>query len=167
MRDPSMLRGALLLRYVMLLGSLAGLCGAFLMFYEAAAKLATGLRVLIGPEASGGKTVISAVMGATDSCLFGVVLVIFAYSIAFGFVFDLQPSTRERLPHWMRTNSVQELKHTLIQVIVVYLIVDFATDVAAAETHLSWETLVMPCAIVLIAIALRLMSEPTAKHVSD
>ncbi len=158
-----MLQVALILRYVMLLGSVVGLCGAFLMFFEAAAKLGAGLRAVISPDPTGGKAVIASVMGATDACLFGIVLVIFACSIAFGFVFDLRPSTRERLPVWMRTTGVHELKQTLVHVILVYLVVDFATDIAGTEAHLTWESLVLPIAILLIAGALRLMSEPRAK----
>ena len=44
-------------------------------------------------------------------------------------------------PSLMRVSSVGELKHTLVGIIIVYLIVDFATDIAASETHLTWETL--------------------------
>jgi len=97
-------------------------------------------------------------MAATDSFLFGVVLLIFAYSIAFGFVFDLAEPDRLRLPGWMRVQGIAELKHTLVQVIIVYLIVDFATDVSEPETRLSWDTLVLPSSILLLAGALALMS---------
>ncbi len=58
----------------------------------------------------------------------------------------------------MRIESLSELKHTLVEVILVYLVVDFATDVADATTHLTWDSLVMPTAILLVAGALRLMS---------
>src|SRR5215217_3998992 len=97
-------------------------------------------------------------MAATGSFLFGVVLLIFAYSIAFGFVFDLAEPDRLRLPPWMRVQGIAELKHTLVQVIIVYLIVDFATDVSEPETRLSWDTLVLPSSILLLAGALALMS---------
>jgi hypothetical protein len=52
---------------------------------------------------------------------------------------------------WARVKGVGELKHTLIEVILVYLVVDFATDLVEAEAPLSWQTLVIPLAIVLIA----------------
>jgi uncharacterized membrane protein YqhA len=159
-----LLQVALILRYVMLLGSVIGLCGAFLMFFEAAGKLRAGLQGVINADPTGGKAVIASVLSATDYCLFGVVLVIFACSIAFGFVFDLNPSTREKLPGWMRMKGVHELKQTLVHVILVYLVVDFATDVANAELHLTWESLVLPIAILLIAGALRLMSAPKVTH---
>ena len=53
--------------------------------------------------------------------------------------------------------GISELKNTLIQIIIVYLIVDFATDVAEFETHVSWDMLVKPVSIVLIAGALPLL----------
>jgi uncharacterized membrane protein YqhA len=87
-----------------------------------------------------------------------MVLVIFAYAIAFGFVIVLSAEQRERLPRWMRISSISELKHTLVAVIVVYLVVDFATDVAQASASLTWDTLVRPISIVLIAGALWLLS---------
>jgi uncharacterized membrane protein YqhA len=96
-------------------------------------------------------------MGATDAYLFGVVLVIFTYAITFGFVLDLAPAERERLPDWMRVEGIADLKRILVEVILVYLIVDFATDVAGTEWHLDWHTLVMPGSVLLIAAALRLL----------
>ena len=94
-------------------------------------------------------------MSATDAFLFGIVLVIFAYAIAFGFAFDVSPETHEKLPPWMRINRVSDIKHTLIEVILVYLVVDFATDSAQA-VDLSWQTLVKPLSIAIIAAASRL-----------
>jgi hypothetical protein len=58
----------------------------------------------------------------------------------------------------MRVQGIAELKHTLVQVIIVYLVVDFATDVSEPETRLSWDTLVLPSSILLLAGALALMS---------
>jgi len=100
----------------------------------------------------------SAVMGATDASLFGIVLMFFAYAVTFGFVVELSVESRQQLPRWMQVESVSELKHTLVEVILVYLVVDFATDVADANAHLTWDSLVLPSAILLLAGALRLMS---------
>jgi len=112
------------------------------------------------------KAVTAGVMGATDAFLFGVVLIIFAYAIAFGFAFEAPEGWAGRMPTWMRVNSIGELKHTLVGVILVYLIVDFATDIAASETHLTWQTLVMPLSIFLIAGTLRLLdgAHPSPLH---
>jgi uncharacterized membrane protein YqhA len=152
-----MLRFALSLRYVMLVASLGAALGALVILWEGCAKLfQAGRAIWAGGEGAG--QVVNLVMGATDAFLFAMVLVIFAYAIAFGFVIDLAPDERERLPSWMRIASVGELKHTLVGVILVYLVVDFATNVAGGNHSLAWEQLVLPISVFLIAGALRLLS---------
>lgn len=65
-----------------------------MMFWAAGTKLARGVEVLL----AGGQEdyVGAAIMMATDSLLFGVVLLIFSYAIAFGFVFQLSETNRKR-----------------------------------------------------------------------
>lgn len=152
-----MLRALLAFRFIMIVAALGAALGALVMLWEGCIKLFAALRGVLrtGDEAG---AAIGLVMGATDAFLFAVVLVIFAYAIVFGFVIELAPDERERLPAWMRVAGVGELKETLVGVIIVYLIVDFATDVAEAPRHLEWRMLVMPVAILLIAAALRLLS---------
>jgi uncharacterized membrane protein YqhA len=152
-----MLRALLSLRYVMLLASLGAAFAALLMFWEAVAKLAGGFSHLVSSHGEGAQP-ISAVMGATDAFLFGVVLIIFAYGIAVGFVFDLSAEMRTRLPRWMRIDDIGEIKRALIEVIIVYLAVDFVTDIAESENHGSWQNLVLPLSIFLLAGAHSLMS---------
>jgi uncharacterized membrane protein YqhA len=104
------------------------------------------------------KQVVSWIMGGTDAFLFGLVLIIFSYAIAFGFVFDLKPAERNMLPAWMRVSGVDELKNTLVGVILVYLVVDFATDLPEVDSALTWEMIVKPLSIFLIAAAYWLFS---------
>jgi uncharacterized membrane protein YqhA len=151
-----MLRAALSLRFLMLLGSLGALLGALLMFVQGGAKLAEAFRVAARADAD--KSTMGLVMGATDTFLFAVVLMIFAFAIAFGLVFELTAEERARLPRWAQIEGVGELKRTLIEVILVYLVVDFATDIAESGTSHRWDMLVLPASILLIAGALRLMS---------
>jgi uncharacterized membrane protein YqhA len=159
-----MIQFFLVLRYFMLLASLGATAGAVLMFWQGGADLLDAGRSIADPQNSRG--VAANVMGATDAILFGIVLLIFAYAIAFGFVLDLSPETRQRLPAWMRVESVSQLKLWLIEVILVYMIVDVATDWAQITGPLDWSSLVKPCSIVLIAGAVRLLrgqSEPDTK----
>jgi uncharacterized membrane protein YqhA len=156
-----MLRVLLPLRFVMLVAALGAAVGALLMFWLGASKTVAAVRAAAGGETA---TAIGSVMGATDSFLFGVVLVIFAYAVTFGFVVDLAPEDRSRLPAWMRVEGVADLKRILVEVIIVYLIVDFATDIAETETHLDWHSLVLPASILLIAAALRLLAHERVTH---
>jgi uncharacterized membrane protein YqhA len=150
-----MLRVLLPLRFVMLVAALGAAVGALLMFWLGASKTFDAVRAALGRETA--NAAIGSVTGATDAFLFGVVLVIFAYAITFGFVVELPAEERRRLPAWMRVESVAGLKRILVEVILVYLVVDFATDVAEAERHLDWHNLVMPASIFLIAAALRFL----------
>lgn len=153
-----MLRLVLSLRFVLLAAALGAAAGALIMFFEGGAKLVAAARLLFAADHTGAKAVIGLVMGATDALLFGVVLVIFAYAIAFGFVIELSPEARRRVPAWMQVDGVGALKRLFFEVILVYLTVDFATDVASGDDHLAWPTLVVPASIALLAGALRLLS---------
>lgn len=151
-----MLRIALSLRYVMLVASFGAAVGALVMLWEASAKMVgAAVSIFQGQEP---KQVIAQVMGGTDVFLFGIVLVIFAYAIAFGFVFNLTERQRELLPAWMRATGMSELKATLVGVILVYLVVDFATDWAENSGEVTWLVLTKPISILLIAAAFRLFA---------
>lgn len=149
-----MLQIALSLRYVMLIASLGSALGALVMFYEGAGHVVSA--AFSAARGAEPKSVIAEVMYGTDAFLFGIVLVIFAYAITFGFVFNLTEKQRERLPNWMRATGMQELKVTLIGAILVYLIVDFSTDWAQNLGETSWVVLTKPISILLIAAATRL-----------
>jgi uncharacterized membrane protein YqhA len=162
-----MLRFFISLRYIMLIASVGTALGALAEFGEGAGHVIKGAQLVVSREDPRMATAL--VMSGTDAFLFGIVLLIFTYSIAFGFVFDLPPDIRRTVPAWMRVEGVQELKNTLLSVILVYMVVDFATDLAASEGPLAWNSvLAKPVAIVLIALAYRLMhtnGDPTGRHV--
>ena len=63
----------------------------------------------------------------------------------------------------MRVEGLGEIKITLIEVVLVYLVVDFVTDVVEVE-RFTWEMVAKPTAIVLIAGALRLLG---TAHLND
>ena len=87
-----MLRFALALRFVTLVAAVGVGSGAIMMFWLGAAKLAGGMSFVFQGDGTGTQSVITAVMEATDAFLFGLVLVVFAYGITFGFAFDLPPA---------------------------------------------------------------------------
>ena len=156
-----MLQFFLSLRLVMLVAAIGAAFGAVLMFWEGGLKLFSAAGSIV--EAHDAKAVIAPVMGATDTLFFGVVLVIFAYAITFGFAIDLPAQTAKRLPRWMRVEGIGELKRTLIGVVLVFLIVDFATDWSESEPVQTWLMLVKPISIVLIAGALHMLALSSAE----
>jgi uncharacterized membrane protein YqhA len=154
-----LLRAALSLRYIMLVGSFGALIGGLVMFWEGATKLATAVQTFWSPGEQE-NAAIGFVMAATDAFLFGVVLMIFAGTITFGFVLSVAPQQKKSLPLWMRIEDVSQLKRIMIEVIIVFLIVDFASDMAEQD-QVSWVALVKPAAVIFVAGALRLISNLT------
>ena len=112
----------------MLIGSLGAVVGSLVMFLQGSLYLYEAWHVLLQPGDIGGKQLTVPVLEAVDSFLFGIVLVIFAYGIAIGFVFNLPEGMGQKLPAWMNVAGVGQLKETLTEVVVVVLIVIFARD---------------------------------------
>ncbi|WP_336485476.1 YqhA family protein [Methylobacterium nigriterrae] len=154
-----MVRAILSVRFLLLLAAVGAILGGAMMFWLAFVKLAHSAAVLWTSGADAAGDVTAAVMRATDAFLFGVVLVIFAYAIAFGFAIQLPRHVRERLPTWMQVTGVDVLEQTLVDVILGYLVVDFATDIENPETPTDWTTLVKPVSILVIAAARYLMGK--------
>jgi uncharacterized membrane protein YqhA len=141
----------------MLIGSAGAMVGALLMFLQGGIYLHEAWHTIQTAGGAAEKQVTVPVLEAVDSFLFGIVLVIFAYGIAIGFVFTLPEGYGERLPVWMKVGGVGQLKATLAEVVIVVLIVIFARIVVEANGHLQWSMLVLPMSILLIAVALRMI----------
>jgi uncharacterized membrane protein YqhA len=159
------LRFAKSLRFVMLLGAFGAAFGAVLMFWNGGAKMVSAAKYLLAGDES--KTVIASIMGGTDAFLFGIVLVIFAYAIAFGFVFELSAEERSGLPSWMQTKGITDLKETLVSIVLVYLVVDFATDWPEFDVLQTWQIVGKAVSIFLLAAAFRLLPITTADREAE
>jgi len=143
------------LRFVVALASIGVIAAAGLMFWEGLLTLWHAFAyVRTDPDLA----VIAAVMRATDKLLFAIVLVIFGCAITLGFLVDLSPERRAALPDWMIIDSVAELKNLFFQMIILYLVVHFATLVAETDEMLQWNALVLPVSILLLAGAMRLIA---------
>ena len=131
--------------------------GSLLMFLQGGVFLHEAWHTILAEGDAVQKQVTVPVLGAVDSFLFGIVLVIFAYAIAIGFVFALPKEYGERLPTWMKVGGVGQLKATLAEVVIVVLIVIFARIIVEANGQLQWSMLVLPAPILLIAVAVRMI----------
>lgn len=169
--ERSLLRGFFALRGLMLIASVGAILGAILMFWQGGIHLSHALEALVktagskaaavpgAGHATGKPNVVVYVLEAVDSFLFALVLMIFAYGIALGFVFHHLPDRfRDILPGWMLVEGVGQLKRTLAEVVIVVLIVIFARLVIEAEGKLAWEMLVLPASVVMLSFALRLLA---------
>jgi uncharacterized membrane protein YqhA len=145
------------LRAIMLIGSVGALVGSLLMFLQGGVFLHEAWHTILAEGDAVQKQVTVPVLEAVDSFLFGIVLVIFAYGIAIGFVFTLPEGYGQRLPVWMKVGGVGQLKATLAEVVIVVLIVMFARIVVEANGHLQWSMLVLPASILMISVALRMI----------
>ncbi len=157
MRTHPLLTFFLSLRAIMLIGSAGALVGSLLMFLQGGVFLHEAWHTILAEGDAVQKQVTVPVLEAVDSFLFGIVLVIFAYGIAIGFVFTLPEGYGQRLPVWMKVGGVGQLKATLAEVVIVVLIVIFARIVVEANGHLQWSMLVLPASILMISAALRMI----------
>ena len=99
------------LRAFMLIASVGALAGSLVMYWIGA-KYMLEAAGIVHPEVTTGVHVpVVLVLEAMDAFLFAVVLTIFAYGIAVGFVFHLSPEVLEPLPDWMKVSGIGELKH--------------------------------------------------------
>jgi uncharacterized membrane protein YqhA len=149
------------LRAIMLIGSVGAMVGALLMFLQGGLYLNEAWRKLMTPAHEiAERSVTVPVLEAVDAFLFGIVLVIFAYGIAIGFVFTLPEGYGRTLPNWMKIEGVSQLKGIPAEVVIVVLIVIFARVVVGtvdSGKSFEWAMIVLPASILMIAVALRMI----------
>ena len=118
-----MLRFALSLRFIMLIAAIGTPVGALVMFWEGSVHMLDAAYA----ERGGDRRAPSRRRWAAPTRSCSASSVIFAYNIAFGFVFELNEGEQQRLPAWDAASGCMMMKTTLVGVIFVYLVVDFGT----------------------------------------
>jgi len=101
-------------------------------------------------------------VGSVDDYLFGLVLIIFSYGIYMLYLHDHSKTTNTEIPTWLIIKDIEQLKKTLAQVIVIILFVKFLEVVLT--TNLTWESLIIPISIALLAIGLKLLFNEDSKE---
>lgn len=142
-------------RWVLAAGALGMAAGGLLLIGEGLFRIGASVIGHIRLTATAG--ISGQIMKSTDEILFGVILTIFAANILFGFCLDAAKAKAYRIPPFMSASTIPELKTTFCQAIIVYLIVDFATDIIADADKMDVRLLCFPAAIALIGITLRLL----------
>lgn len=93
---------------------------------------------------------------ALDTFLLAMVFIIFAIGIGKLFVPDSKLLKKIHLD-WLNPKSFSDLKGILWEAVLTTLVVLFATSIIHQLDNLALEHLIIPAAILLIAVALRMM----------
>ena len=91
-----------------------------------------------------------------DGFLLAIVFIIFAIGIGKLFIPDIKILKNIQIP-WLEPSNFSELKHILWEAVLTTLVVLFASSVVQNLDHLTWNLLVIPGAIALIAIGLKML----------
>lgn len=152
----------LVIRTIIALAALGMMGGALVLLGEAGANVVSAARAMLAHDHA--TSAISLVMKTIDECLFAIILMLLGTKVLASFVVSESVFESGSLPAWIRPSEIGELKSTFCQAILVFLIVDFATDIATVDGKLDPGYLVLPASILLIAGALKLM--PHGAHQS-
>ena len=155
------------LRFVALVAVFSVFMGSFAMFYIGAYKAFFAIKPLvtnvpppdIEPTMKLTDFVVTELLHSLDSFLFALVLLYTAYGI-FNLVISRTEILKEGVPASLVPTSIDELKQTLAVVIIIILFVLFLElgwSSLDELTNKTWELLVYPIAIALLAMALWLL----------
>lgn len=93
---------------------------------------------------------------ALDGFLLAIVFIIFAIGIGKLFIPDIGLLKKIQIP-WLAPKNFSELKGVLWEAILTTLVVLFASLVVQHIENLTWELLVIPVAILLIGLGLKML----------
>jgi uncharacterized membrane protein YqhA len=97
---------------------------------------------------------------ALDAMLVALVMMILAVGVAKLFLLphhEGHPEGHSRLPRWLDIESFSDLKYVLWETILLALLVFALSSLSSDLEHLTWNALVIPAAILLLALSLFLM----------
>lgn len=92
-----------------------------------------------------------------DTFLIALVLFIFAHGIFTLFISDKKPQHKTTVLKWISTPNIGRLKNILGEVIVIILFVKFLEVILINLNNLDWKVLILPLAILLLAISLKFL----------
>ena len=128
------------------------------LFLGAQSALKSYWHVLTGHHAPGHERPGLELLHALDSLLVALVMIILAVGVAKLFLLpDHPPGQAPRLPRWLDVETFSDLKYLLWETILLALVVVALTTMISDFQHLTWAALVIPGAILLLALSLYLM----------
>lgn len=153
------------IRFTALIAVLFAAVGSSLMFVVGAEKTILALRIyFLGaqltsapsppPHLDATDQTMIALVESVDAFLIGLVLMIFALGVYYLFVRgDAGPAP----PSWLRVRSVEQLKKSLMEIILVVLSVMFLREMLYLGEAWTFESLAIPAGVALLAGSLRLL----------
>lgn len=160
------------LRYATIIAVISSFIGSFLMFFVGAKKiykavwgylvnLEDTIPAHISPKVvahlSAEDIAISRAIESLDAFLIGLVFLFFAYGVYTLFIIGRDKAVERGVPEWLLPKDLGKLKEILAQTIIVILFVLFARLVWIHLDNLTWDLLIIPIAIALLGLTLKLV----------
>ena len=121
--------------------------------------------LLLRPEALRGQAPPGVhIAESVDALLFSLVLLVLSLGTAGLFLTVPDDAGQPNLPPWMRIKSLTELKLLLWEAIMATLVVATASGFIASMPHVEWRHLVLPIAILVLAVSYFLLKRSESKH---
>ena len=152
-------------RYISWIAILCSFTGSLLMFFIGALKTYKAFAImLLGkiPHESLGRlkpvdAVTAYLIKSLDAFLIALVLLIFSYGVYSLFISKHSDIDETGALKWINIPSIAHLKNTLAEVIIVVLFVKFLEVALLNLGNLTWELLVLPGSILLLALSLKFL----------
>jgi uncharacterized membrane protein YqhA len=125
---------------------------AFAYFFNLEATSSGLGRARLGALATG------AIITSVDAFLIGLVLLIFAYGVYTLFIRKIELEETVVF-HWLEISSITSLKTLLAELIIIILFVKFLNVVIISIDKLTWEILILPASILLLALSLKFFEQ--------
>lgn len=153
------------IHYIAIIAVVGSLFGAVLMMligsYHVVLAFMTGLGIGQGLFTFGNTSEgVGLILESVDNFLLGFIMLYFAYSMYFLITLpeERRHLGRVKMPSALRVANLDEMKRTILIVIVVSLSVSLLQDVTIAEDGFDAQDLFVPASILAVALAVRLIN---------
>jgi len=147
-------------RYISWIAIISSLVGSGLMFVIGALKTLLAVKSFFVSNLDGALSTADMatayVIKSLDAFLIAFVLFIFSYGVHKLFI-DTDITEKSKSLSWINISSISQLKKILAEVIIVIIFVKFLEIVLLNLNSLSWEMMILPISIVLLALGLKLL----------
>ena len=108
--------------------------------------------------------VVSRILESMDVFLAALALIYFGYAIFNLFIKKESEPLPPDMPAWLSPKSFGELKETLSHVLFVMLLLLTIEVIWLSVGNLTWESLILPAAVVLLAVGIRVVGFTESHH---